>query len=185
MTGFEDLIGKPAPSFTLPNYDGQPFEFMPGGSGLPTALLFYPQSGQHGPLNSISKQLTHPFVGSYGCTQQICSFRDAVIEQTTFKPENSQVIAISPDPVEKQKEFVEKQNIPFPVLSDTEKEVPKLYGIGKGLFGFAPIARVTFIVDKDGIIRDALDATMNYGAHQKFVDKWFQKLEGESATTES
>lgn len=43
MTGFEDLIGKPAPSFTLPNYDGQPFEYKPGG--LPTALLFYPQSG--------------------------------------------------------------------------------------------------------------------------------------------
>ncbi|RXW22463.1 hypothetical protein EST38_g3387 [Candolleomyces aberdarensis] len=167
MTGFEHLIGKPAPSFTLPNYDGEPFEFKPGASGLPTALLFYPQSG------------------SYGCTQQICSFRDAVIEKTTFKPEKSQVIAISPDPVEKQKEFVEKQNLPFPVLSDTEKEVPKLYGIGKGFFGFAPIARVTFIVDKDGIIRDALDATMNYNAHQKFVDKWFQKLDGESATTES
>ena len=62
---------------------------------------------------------------------------------------------------------------------------------------------MTFIVDKEGIIRsvevvawsttgfadcwcrDALDATVNYGAHQKFVDKWFQKLEGESATAES
>ncbi|KAJ2919192.1 hypothetical protein MD484_g1239, partial [Candolleomyces efflorescens] len=184
MTGFEHLIGKPAPAFTLPNFDGTSFEYKPGASGLPTALLFYPQSG------------------SYGCTQQICSFRDAVIgegesmiearvetnsknpgaEKTTFKPETAQVIAISPDPVEKQKQFVEKEQLPFPVLSDTEKEVPKLYGIGKGFFGFAAIARVTFIVDKEGIVRDALDTTVNYNAHQKFVDKWFQKLEAESAS---
>jgi hypothetical protein len=37
----------------------------------------------------------------------------------------------------------------------------------------------------DGECRDALDATMNYSAHQKFVDKWFQKLEGESAAATS
>jgi peroxiredoxin Q/BCP len=46
MTGFEHLIGKPAPAFILPNFDGEPFEYKPGASGLPTALLFYPQSGQ-------------------------------------------------------------------------------------------------------------------------------------------
>lgn len=43
--GAQDLVGKPAPSFTLPNYDGESFEFKPGASGLPTALLFYPESG--------------------------------------------------------------------------------------------------------------------------------------------
>lgn len=159
--GAQDLVGKPAPSFTLPNYDGESFEFKPGASGLPTALLFYPESG------------------SYGCTQQICQFRDAVVEKTYFKPESAQVIAISPDPVDKQKAFVEKQQVSFPVLSDADKEVSKAFGIGKGLFGIAPIARVTFILDKQGIVRDTLDATLNYGAHQKFVDKWFKKLSEE------
>ena len=40
------------------------------------------------------------------------------------------------------------------MLSDAEKEVSKnLFGIGTGFFGISPIARVTFIVDKNGIIR--------------------------------
>ena len=43
--------------------------------------------------------------------------QSSVTEKTTFKPEKSQVIAISPDPVEKQKEFVEKQNLPVSAVS--------------------------------------------------------------------
>jgi peroxiredoxin Q/BCP len=75
--------------------------------------------------------------------------------------------------------------------------------------GFTAVARVTFIVDKKGIVRqvqiyspvkifhvlnfsfslcmddrDALDATLNYGAHAKFVENWLDKLylENEIAT---
>ncbi|KAG6811637.1 hypothetical protein H0H92_006507 [Tricholoma furcatifolium] len=49
----------------------------------------------------------------------------------------------------------------------------------------AAVARVTVIIDKKGIVRlsllsrDTLDATMNYGAHAKFVAKWLDKLEAE------
>jgi len=39
------------------------------------------------------------------------------------------------------------------VLSDEEKTVAAKFGVGKGFFGLAPVARVTFIVDKAGIIR--------------------------------
>jgi hypothetical protein len=38
----ESLIGKLAPSFTLPNYDGEPFTFVPGEKGIPTAIFVYP-----------------------------------------------------------------------------------------------------------------------------------------------
>lgn len=41
----------------------------------------------------------------------------------------------------------------YPVLSDVKKEVFKVYGIGKGMLGLAAVARVTFIVDKKGIVR--------------------------------
>ena len=74
------------------------------------------------------------------------------------------------------------------------------------MLGFVPFARVTFVIDKDGIVRwdhpqcngtnlneissiskilnstssrDALDATVNYGAHTKFVAKWLDKLDEE------
>jgi peroxiredoxin Q/BCP len=31
--------------------------------------------------------------------------------------------------------------------------------------------------------RDGLDATMNYGAHSKFVEKWLDKLDEEGTET--
>jgi peroxiredoxin len=39
------LIGKPAPTFTLPNYNGENFTLKPGEDGLPIALFIYPKSG--------------------------------------------------------------------------------------------------------------------------------------------
>ncbi|KAF8158391.1 peroxiredoxin Q [Crassisporium funariophilum] len=158
---YQSLIGKPAPTIMLPNYDGEAFEFKPGEQGTPSVLFFYPESG------------------SYGCTKQACSFRNAVAEKDTFKPGKVQIIGISPDNVEKQKAFVEKEKLTYPVLSDTKKEAFKTYGIGKGMLGFVPVARVTFVIDKKGIVRDALDATVNYGAHSKFVEKWLDKLDAE------
>ncbi|KAF4617246.1 hypothetical protein D9613_005847 [Agrocybe pediades] len=158
---FQSLIGQKAPAITLQNYDGESFTFTPGEKEIPTALFFYPQSG------------------SYGCTKQACQFRDAIAEKDTFKPGRVQIIGISPDSVEKQKAFVEKQKLTYPVLSDTKRETFKTYGIGKGMLGLVPVARVTFIIDKKGIVRDALDATMNYGAHSKFVEKWLDKLDEE------
>lgn len=41
----QSLIGKLAPSFTLPNYDGEPFTFVPGEKGIPTAIFVYPAAG--------------------------------------------------------------------------------------------------------------------------------------------
>jgi len=159
---YRDLIGKTAPSIKLLNYDGESFTFTPGEKDVPTVLFFYPESG------------------SYGCTKQACQFRNAIAEKDIFKPGKVQIIGISPDPVEKQKAFVEKEKLTYPVLSDVDKETFKAYGIGKGIMGLVAVARVTFIVDKKGIVRDGLDATMNYGAHAKFVEKWLDKLDVEN-----
>ncbi|CAA7261488.1 unnamed protein product [Cyclocybe aegerita] len=158
---FQSLIGKPAPSITLPNYDGQTFTFTPGGTGLPAAIFFYPHAG------------------TYGCTREACQFRDAIAEKHTFKPGRVQIIGISTDSVKKQQAFVEKEKLTYPVLSDVDKVAVTAYGVGKGLMGLATVARVTFIIDKKGILRDALDATVNYGAHSKFVSKWLDKLDEE------
>ncbi|KAG5634569.1 hypothetical protein H0H81_001515 [Sphagnurus paluster] len=176
------LIGKQAPSLTLPNYTGEAFELKPEEAGVPTVLFFYPSSG------------------SYGCTKEACQFRDAIAEKDTFKPGKVQIIGISCDSVEKQKQFVEKEKLTvrrlrspvmngspmcfddklqYPVLSDANGEAIKAYGIGKGILGLVPVARVTVVIDKKGIVRDTLDATMNYGAHSKFVAKWLEKLEAE------
>ncbi|EIN12837.1 peroxiredoxin Q [Punctularia strigosozonata HHB-11173 SS5] len=155
------LLNEPAPSITLPDANGDTYTFTPGANSVPAALLFYPKSG------------------SYGCTKEVCQFRDALAEKDVFKSSQLQVIGISPDPVDKQKEFVEKQKLTFPILSDSNGEARKAYSVGKGLLGMADSARVTFIIDTQGVVRDVHDATLNYNAHVKFVQKWLDKLAAE------
>jgi len=129
------LIGKPAPTFTLPNYDGENFTLTPGEGGLPIALFIYPKSG------------------SFGCTKEACQFRDAIAEKDTFKPGQVRIVGISRDTVEKQKLFVEKEKLTYPVLSDVEGKALKAYKVGRGMLGMTNVARITFIIDKKGIVR--------------------------------
>lgn len=110
---WQSLIGKQAPSLTLTNHNGEPYTLTPGKNGVPIALFFYPKSG------------------SFGCTKEACQFRDALAgkqnccdwewrttteyscptEKEVFKDDRAQVIGVSPDPVAKQKLFVEKQKL--------------------------------------------------------------------------
>ncbi|KAG6918319.1 hypothetical protein DXG01_015177 [Tephrocybe rancida] len=145
------LIGKQAPAISLPNYNGETFSLTPGETG------------------------------SYGCTKEACEFRDAIAEKDTFKPGKVQIIGLSRDPVEKQQQFVEKEKLTYSVLSDMKGEATEAYGVGKGLLGLVATARVTIVIDKKGIVRDTLDATLNYAAHSKFVAKWLDKFEVEES----
>lgn len=43
--------------------------------------------------------------------------------------------------------------IQYPVLSDPEGEVLKAYKVGRGIFGLTEVARVTFVIDKKGVVR--------------------------------
>ncbi|GBE84900.1 peroxiredoxin Q [Sparassis latifolia] len=155
------LVGKPAPSISLPDANGETFTLTPGANGVPVALFFYPKSG------------------SWGCTKEACQFRDNIAEKDVYKSSGLSVIGISPDSVEKQKVFVEKQKLTYPVLSDTSGEARKAYHVGKGLLGLADSARVTFFIDSKGVVRDSLDSTLNYGSHSKFVTKWLDKINTE------
>src|SRR3954468_8320076 len=60
-----------------------------------------------------------------GCTKQGCSLRDANAE---LKKRGVAVGGVSVDPIEKQKEFKETNNFPFPLIADTEKKVVKAFG---------------------------------------------------------
>lgn len=164
------LINEPAPEFLIPDANGHMFKFPPGEQGVrvkkPIALFFYPEAG------------------TFGCTREACQFRDALVEKEIFKRTDVQVIGISPDPVPKQKQFVESQNLTYPVLSDEKRVAYQAFHVGKGLLGFVD-ARTTFVIDKEGIIRDSLSATMNYNAHVKFVIKALGELESQPSVESS
>lgn len=80
-----------------------------------------------------------------------------------FEEEDTQILAVSVDSVPAQKKFAEELGVTFPLLSDFQREVSRLYGVLNEERGFAQ--RTTFVIDKEGIIRridagrDALDIT--------------------------
>jgi thioredoxin-dependent peroxiredoxin len=81
-----------------------------------------------------------------GCTKQGCSLRDASAE---LKQKGVAVVGVSTDPVEKQKEFKDVNNFPFPLLADTDKKVIKAFG----QTGVKPVAsREAYLVDRNGKI---------------------------------
>jgi peroxiredoxin Q/BCP len=78
-----------------------------------------------------------------GCTKQGCSLRDASAD---LKQHGVAVVGVSNDTVEKQKEFKEKNNFPFPLLADTDKKVVKAFGQS----GIAFPSREAFLINKEG-----------------------------------
>ena len=95
-----------------------------------------------------------------GCTKQACFFRD---EYEEFKDMGAEVIGISGDSVQSHKQFAKKYNLPFTLLSDEDKSLRKLFGVPTNLLGLLP-GRVTYVVDKKGIVRLVFDS-MNAENH--------------------
>ena len=126
-----ELEGRKAPSFELPDADGQSVslkEMLGHGS---VVLYFYP------------KDMTS------GCTTEACDFRDNIAR---IRALGAQVAGISADPPPSHRKFRDKHELNFPLLSDTENRVTRLYGVykKKSLYGrqFMGIERTTFLIDR-------------------------------------
>jgi peroxiredoxin Q/BCP len=79
-----------------------------------------------------------------GCTKQGCSLRDASAD---LKKHGVAVVGVSTDPVEKQKEFKQVNNFPFPLLADTDKKVIAAFGQSES----RPMAsREAYHIDRSG-----------------------------------
>ncbi|MBE0647991.1 MAG: peroxiredoxin [Bacteroidales bacterium] len=144
--------GSPAPAFALPDLNGKTVslsDFL-GKSNL--VVYFYPKDE------------------SYGCTKEACSFRD---QYEDFKEAGAEVIGISADDVESHKSFAANHRLPFILLSDPDKMAAKAYGVGKSM-GILP-GRVTFIIDKQGIIRGKFSSQLQF---QKHIDEALSILKG-------
>ena len=98
-----------------------------------------------------------------GCTKEACSLRDghgAILATGTV------VLGVSGDDVKSKKAFAEKYHLPFSILADPEKKILEAYGVKMPIIGLAK--RVTFIIDKQGVIRHIL-TDVNTGAGDKQV----------------
>lgn len=135
-------IGDQAPDFTLSNQHGNKVNLYNLLAETPVVLFFYPKDN------------------SPGCTAEACAFRDSY---DVFKASGAEVIGISTDNVDSHFGFSQKHRLPYILLSDPIGRVRKLYGVPKTL-GLMP-GRVTYVVDKDRIVRQIFNSQFNVNKH--------------------
>jgi len=132
-TSLLPVIGKPAPSFTLPSTTGESVSLRQFKGKKTVVLYFYPKDD------------------TPGCTKEACEFRDHFAE---FEQHNVAVLGVSTDGMESHQAFGGKHRLPFPLLVDEDAAVSKLYGVykQKNLYGKKSmgIERTTFVIDRTG-----------------------------------
>lgn len=125
-------VGELVPDFTLVDQD-EKNHTLSQYRGKKVVLYFYP------------KDMTP------GCTVQAEGMRDSMND---LEAKGIVVLGVSVDDVKSHKKFVEKHNLNFPLLADTEKTVVQAYGVWKekSMFGkkYMGIQRDTFLIDEEG-----------------------------------
>lgn len=129
--------GTKAPDFSLPDQDGV-MHSLSQYRGKKVILYFYPRDN------------------TPGCTKQACGFRDLYPQ---FTEKGAVVLGVSKDSVASHKKFQEKNQLSFPILSDTELQVIQAYDVWKEkkLYGKVSmgVVRTTYLIDENGIISKA------------------------------
>jgi thioredoxin-dependent peroxiredoxin len=84
-----------------------------------------------------------------GCTKEACAFRDGY---TKYQSAGLVVLGCSIDSAENHKSFIEKYNLPFPLLLDPDKKIAKEYGAANGIPILGFDRRITYVIDENGKI---------------------------------
>jgi len=127
--------GAIAPDFRGTTQDGQPIS-LSTYRGRPVVLYFYPKAN------------------TTGCTLEARGFAEHYPE---LQKSGAEVIGVSVDSVESQKDFSEKCHLPFPLVADHDKSIARQYGV-LGLLGIAK--RVTVLLDAEGKVVERVDGMM-------------------------
>ena len=129
-------VGSPAPDFTL-RYDAENAVTLSALKGQNVVLYFYPKDD------------------TPGCTLEAKDFSE---HSPRFKTLNTLIFGISKDSVASHVKFKGKYCLPFALLADPEGVACAAYGAWqeKSMFGkkYMGIARTTFLIDKQGIVRN-------------------------------
>ena len=132
-------IGTIAPEFELLDQNGQARR-LSDYRGQRVILYFYP------------KDMTS------GCTKQACAFGELYPQ---FREKGAVVLGVSKDSVASHKRFEEKYGLPFPLLSDPERNVIRAYDVWKEKMNYGKltmgVVRTTYLIDENGIIVKAFD----------------------------
>jgi peroxiredoxin len=150
MTGL--TLGGPAPDFTLRDQFGQDVTLSSYRGRKSVAILFY------------------PFAFSGVCTGEMAQIRDRLAEFLTF---DTEVLAISCDPMYSLRAFADQDGLNFPLLSDfwPHGEVSRAYDVFDERKG-AP-RRSSYVVDREGLVRWAVH---NANPQSRDLDEHLRQL---------
>ncbi len=146
-------VGDKAPDFTLPSQMGDTVTLSEFFGKKNIVLYFYPKDE------------------SPGCTKEACSFRDNYQELTSL---GAEVLGISGQSIESHKSFATHYGLPFILLSDADNAVRKLYGVPSTM-GVLP-GRVTYIIDKQGVIRSIFVSQTQAEKHVEEAKKTLRQI---------
>ena len=149
-------VGDKAPDFTLPSQMGDDVTLSEFFGKKNVVLYFYPKDE------------------TKGCTKEACTFRDNYEELTNL---GAEVIGVSGQSVESHKSFASHYGLPFILLSDEGNNARELYGVPSSM-GIIP-GRVTYIIDKKGIVRHIFNSQTQAQKHVEEAKKTLLEIEEE------
>lgn len=124
-------VGDVVPQFSAVDAQGTLFDSASMIGKKTVVLYFYPKDN------------------TPGCTAQACSFRD---QYEDFLDLGAEVVGISSDGLASHQKFTAQYQLPFLLLSDTDKKIRKLFGVPTAFFGLLP-GRVTYVIDAKGVVQ--------------------------------
>lgn len=147
-------IGDKAPDFELTDKSGKTIKFSDLYANKHVVLYFYPKDD------------------TPGCTAQACEFRDSYEE---FIELGAEVVGISSDDENSHSSFKSKFGLPFILTSDKGGAIRKAFGVPSTFF-ILP-GRVTYIIDKNGIIQHIFNSQFKSTQHIPVALEVLKKLQ--------
>jgi peroxiredoxin Q/BCP len=136
--------GQQAPDFEANLDDGSSFRLADHRGQRNVVLYFYPRD----------------FSG--GCTAQACSFRDSYASIGAY---DAIIVGVSRDSAESHRAFKEKHGLAYPIVTDPDGTLADTFDVRTALPLIRP--RVTYVIDKAGVIRAAFRHDIAIGRHLK------------------
>jgi thioredoxin-dependent peroxiredoxin len=154
MPATTDFIatGTKIPDMTLTDQDGKPISLQ-DFAGQKVVLFFYPKDS------------------SPSCTKEVCSLRDGY---EVLREKGFEVLGVSPDSEASHQKFIEKQNLPYRLISDPDHELAEAFGAWgeKNMYGktYMGLIRSTFLIDEAGTVSHVIDKVKTKDHAQQILD---------------
>jgi thioredoxin-dependent peroxiredoxin len=148
-------INDVAPDFQAETADGTTIKLSDYRNKKNVILYFYPKDF------------------SLRCTQQACQFRD---EFETLQKFDCEMIGISFDTPDSHSNFKKQNRLQYQLISDPDKSIARLFGVLR-FGGYVPfVKRVTFVIDKSGIIKNVIHHEFIIANHVQEVRKTLERI---------